>query len=247
MSEITIAHPVGAQNASAGAFLFCDHAFNALPEECGGLGLSPELLASHIALDIGAADLTCALAERLAAPGLLCGFSRLLIDPTRSLDRTDLILSESDGVAIPGNQDLPPGARHRRITDYFEPYHERLDYEIEQICAAHEDPLIVSIHSFTRRLNVDPQDRPWHVGVLWGHDEATARAFMDRLGHRDGLIVGDNKPYDAREFNYSIDRSVAPLKLRHLTLEIRQDLISDAEGVARMIALLEEEIRALMR
>lgn len=246
MSDITIARRIGASRCTS-AFFFCDHATNDLPAAYGGLGLSDELLASHIAYDIGAADLAMALADRFAAPGLLCGYSRLLIDPNRSLDRTDLILAESDGVVVPANVNLPAAERHRRITEYFDPYHEQLDYEIEQICAENSDPLIVSIHSFTRRLNVDPQDRPWHVGVLWNHDEPTARDFIDALSRRDDVVVGDNKPYDAREFNYSIDRSVASAKLRHLTLEIRNDVIADESGVARMADLLAPEIRALMR
>ena len=50
-----------------GALIICDHASNAIPPGYGGLGLPREALERHIAYDIGAADLTRALAARLGA------------------------------------------------------------------------------------------------------------------------------------------------------------------------------------
>ncbi len=66
----------------------CDHASNAVPAWIGGgtLGLPPEEMARHIALDPGAAGVTRALAAALDSPALLSTFSRLVIDPNRGED-----------------------------------------------------------------------------------------------------------------------------------------------------------------
>ncbi|AXI44957.1 hypothetical protein C1J03_02260 [Sulfitobacter sp. SK012] len=63
----------------------CDHATNTFPDAVGGgdLGLPARDMGRHIAWDIGAADVTRTLAQRLDSPALLSNFSRLVIDPNR--------------------------------------------------------------------------------------------------------------------------------------------------------------------
>jgi len=63
--------------------LLCDHARNAIPPEMGDLGLSAVDLARHIAYDVGAREVTLALADALDAPAVLSGCSRLVIDRNR--------------------------------------------------------------------------------------------------------------------------------------------------------------------
>jgi len=228
-------------------FFFCDHATATIPRAFHGLGLDPRFLKTHIALDIGAKDLTLALADLFGARAIASDFSRLLVDPNRSMDRADHIPEVSDGIDIPGNKGLSASEREERIDRFFEPYHQALAVEIDAARNAHDDPLIVSVHSFTPRLHVDHQDRPWHVGVLWAHDEPTARAFLKAAArHAPGWRLGDNKPYDARGFNYTIDRHIKPLGLRHLTLEVRQDLLLDDAGVRDISRLLAAAIGDLM-
>src|SRR3546814_10374253 len=53
-------------DGDADILLLCDHASNVVPEGIT-LGIAPELLDLHIAIDIGAEPLTRALAERLDA------------------------------------------------------------------------------------------------------------------------------------------------------------------------------------
>ena len=48
--------------------ILCDHASNMLPHGYGKLGLAPAEFERHIAYDIGARDLTLALAARLDCP-----------------------------------------------------------------------------------------------------------------------------------------------------------------------------------
>ena len=62
----------------AGALIVCDHASNGIPPGYGTLGLPREALERHIAYDIGAADVTRALAQMLGAPAVLSTYSRLI-------------------------------------------------------------------------------------------------------------------------------------------------------------------------
>lgn len=231
---------------TAPVFIFVDHASHAIPPAYDALGLPDDVLATHIGWDIGAEALGLALAKDLQAKALFCQFSRLLIDPNRSLDKPDLVPSEADRIPIPGNQALSAAERHRRIETYHQPYHERLEFALDQASREHEDPLILSVHSFTPRLLGDAQIRPWHMGLLWREDEVSARAFMAELASSTDYTVGDNLPYDARIFNYSIDRHVGPRGLRHITLEVRQDLTSNESDVNRVAGQLGPALKTLL-
>ena len=74
-----------------GALIICDHASNAIPPGYGALGLPRGALDRHIAYDIGAAEVTRALAAQLGAPAVLSTYSRLVIDPNRGLDDPTLV------------------------------------------------------------------------------------------------------------------------------------------------------------
>lgn len=231
---------------SAPLFIFVDHASHAIPPAYDALGLPADILATHIGWDIGAAALGRTLATDLQAKAQFCQFSRLLIDPNRSLDKSDLIPGEADRIPIPGNQALSAAERHHRINTYHAPYHEQLARALDQVCLTHDDPLILSVHSFTPRLIGDAQMRPWHIGLLWRDDEASAHTFMAELAASTDYTVGDNQPYDARVFNYSVDRHVGPRGLRHITIEVRQDLISNEAGVARVAGKIGPALKTLL-
>lgn len=231
----------------APVFVFCDHASNAMPDDLNCLGLPGDILQTHIAWDIGAGALARALAERLGATFFRCGYSRLIVDPNRDIHVDDLIPSASDQIPIPGNQMLTEAERAARIERFHVPYHNDLDAAIEEMLSRHARPFIVSVHSFTNRLMGAAIDRPWSVGLLWREDEPSARSMIDYLRAVKDWRIGDNEPYDARQFNYSVDRHVGPRKLSHLTLELRQDLISDDAGVMKMADILANGVRRIGR
>ncbi|HUH86239.1 MAG TPA: N-formylglutamate amidohydrolase, partial [Stellaceae bacterium] len=114
------------ESGAAPVLLTCDHASNAVPRALKGLGLASEALAQHIGWDIGAAAVTRRLAAALAAPAVLSGYSRLVIDCNRDPSDMSSIPETSDGIAIPGNRGLSREARDGRRRACFEPYHARI-------------------------------------------------------------------------------------------------------------------------
>ncbi|WP_428409100.1 N-formylglutamate amidohydrolase [Hyphococcus sp.] len=232
---------------AAPVFVFCDHASNAMPDDMNCLGLPEDILKTHIAYDIGASALAAALALRLKGTFFRSGFSRLVVDPNRPVTSHDLIPATSDQIPIPGNQMLSEADRKARIERFHVPYHDRLDEALDETIAQSGPPFVISIHSFTNRLMGAKEDRPWALGLLWREDEPSARGMINYLEQHTEWRIGDNEPYDAREFNYSVDRHIGPRSLSHLTIEARQDLIADAAGVDTIADVLSEGVIALSR
>ncbi|MEI9930084.1 MAG: hypothetical protein WDM89_05870 [Rhizomicrobium sp.] len=65
----------------------CDHASNALPQAYGDLGLEAKLFGTHIACDIGAAEVTRTLAAHFGARAVLARWSAAA-DRSQSRPRT---------------------------------------------------------------------------------------------------------------------------------------------------------------
>lgn len=226
-------------------FVFCDHASNAMPEDLNKLGLPDDILQTHIAWDIGAAQLAAGLARRLEGTLLCGGFSRLVIDPNRPETAPDLIPATSDGIPVPGNQMMTEEDRKQRIARFHRPYHERLGAALEEAAARAGPPFVISVHSFTNRMMGAAEERPWRAGVLWRQDEPSAKALIGYLRKATGWTVGDNQPYDARVFNYSVERHIEPRRLAHVTVEARQDGIGDAGGAEETAEILSAGVKAV--
>ena len=234
------------QKGASRLFMLCDHATNALPEEYAALGLSPGVFETHIAYDIGARGVAERLCAAFGAPGVFAGFSRLLIDPHRGPDQAGLIVEESDGVSIPGNQGLTEEQREDRIARFYDPYHAELGAAVTAFAAATDTPLFVSIHSFTPRVKTDTEDRPWHYGVLWRDDPETARATLTALREEPGIVAGDNEPYSGFDLNYTANHHLGARGLRHVLIEVRQDLVADNDGMDRIADQLTRVVRKIL-
>ena len=212
-------------DAPPGLLIIVDHASNALPPGYGTLGLDPAQFERHIAYDIGTAGLARALSDRLNATALLSGFSRLLIDPNRGEDDPTLVMKISDGAIVPGNRAVGEAETEIRLDQCYRPY----TAAIEDRIARAPRTAVLSLHSFTPQLQGRPP-RPWHAGVLWGSDEASARRMVDLLRADPALCVGENEPYLGGNEGETLDRLVFPRGLPNLLLEIRNDLIADPAG-----------------
>jgi predicted N-formylglutamate amidohydrolase len=212
-----------------GVLLLCDHASNRVPDDID-LGIDPALLDRHIAIDIGAAPLTRALASALDAPAILATVSRLVIDLNREIGHGGLIPERSDGHTIFGNVDLDPA---ERIARFHRPYHATIEAEIDRW----RPMLIVAVHSFTPALETGGEDRPWEVGILSNRDRRAADIAVPLLAAQ-GFTVGDNQPYSGQVLNASLNRHAEARGIASLSLEIRNDQIGDDAGVVRWAEIL---------
>ena len=226
----------------------CDHASNYIPAELKGLGLAPDLLGTHIAYDIGAAEVTRQMAQAFDAPAVLGTHSRLLIDLNRGEDDPTIVMKLSDGSIIPGNAAAGREEVESRIAQFYRPYHRAVGKLVSAARGRGVSPVIVSIHSFTPEWK--GRARPWQVGVLWSRkDRRLSDALLEVLRAEADLTVGDNQPYSGELEGDCMAQHALANGLPHVLIEIRQDLISDAEGAARwanrLVPLLERAIAGM--
>lgn len=216
--------------------LLCDHASNAVPDDID-LGIASALLDLHIGVDIGAGPLTRSLAAVLDAPAILATVSRLVIDLHREPDHIGLIPHRADGHRVPGNAEAD---RVERIARFHAPYHRVLAERVR----AQRPTLILSIHSFTPRLEHGGTQRPWEVGILYNRDARAARPAM-RFFEERGCVTGDNEPYSGRLLNATLNRHAEANGIPSVAIEIRNDLIRDPAGVERWTGLLSDLANSL--
>jgi predicted N-formylglutamate amidohydrolase len=176
---------------------------------------------------------------------VLGGYSRLVIDCNRRLDDPTSIAQESDRIPVPGNRGLTEADRKARQEAIFRPYHAAIEAAIAKQRREGPDPAILSLHSFTPRMNGFA--RPWHVGILWNKDPRLPVPLMARLIEEPGLVVGDNEPYSGKdEHGYSVIAHAEAAGLPHGLIEMRQDLIGDDAGVARWAETLVRVLRDVL-
>ena len=225
--------------------LVADHAGQQVPRKLGGLGLPQEELDRHIGWDIGIAGVTERLAGLLDAFSILQTYSRLVIDYNRPLDSASSIVSSSDGTVVPGNQDLQEPQRIARALEIFAPYHARITQELDLRSLQPQPPVLVAMHSFTPVFAGEA--RPWHVGVLYHRDTRLAHALLAALNAEPDLVVGDNQPYSISDgSDFAVPVHGEQRGLLHVELEIRQDLIADAQGQAQWAQRLARILPAVL-
>ncbi|WP_138465906.1 N-formylglutamate amidohydrolase [Poseidonocella sp. HB161398] len=211
--------------------LICEHASPVIPPEFAGLGLPPAERERHIAWDIGAAHLTRGLARSLDAPAFLAGYSRLLIDLNRPLGVPSSIPELSEATPVPGNAGLSDADRQARAERFFAPFHDRVAEFVTAREAAGRRTVIVAVHSFTPVFL--GQARPWHAGILFDRSAALAGTILEALGRDPAITAAANEPYvispsqDHTILAHGQDRGHEAV-----LIEIRQDLLQDAAGIA---------------
>lgn len=227
-----------------GIVILCDHASNHIPPELDGLGIDPAHLETHIALDIGAAEVSRYLADALDSPAVLATVSRLVVDPNRDHVTQNPIPVKSDGVRLLGNEGLDEAARKERLDRYFHPYHAACEDIMSSQMARGIKPIVIGLHSFTPVM--DGMERPWEIGFLYDGDARLYHAMRGPLKERWGFHVGDNEPYSGAELYYTMNRHGEAHGLMQATIELRQDLIADEQGQRRWADILAEVLRDVM-
>lgn len=206
-----------------GVLVVSDHASNHVPADID-LGIAPELLGQHIAVDIGVAEVGALMSQRPGIAAFQGNVSRLVCDFNRDEHLPTVVPIASDGHAIPGNA-LDHAGHEGRLARFFRPYHEAL----ADLLAETPQALILSLHSFTPQLASSDEPRPWHVGVLYNDDDRAARIAIPML-EAEGLCVGDQQPYSGRLLNATMNRHAEADGRPYLGIEIRQDLVGSDRG-----------------
>ncbi len=214
-----------------GIVLVADHASNHVPDDLQ-LGIPPELLDQHVAVDIGVEGVAERMARRHGIPAHLATVSRLAIDLHREEDHPGLVPSESDGHLVPGNIGADLEARLNR---FYRPYHDAMAVWLDRA----QPKLILSLHSFTPKLSTSDEDRPWEVALLYNQDDRAARHAM-RLFGEQGLTVGDNEPYSGRDLNATMNRHAEAHGRYYCAIEVRQDLITTRAEQSRWAAMIAD-------
>lgn len=209
--------------------LVCEHASSRIPEALGDLGLHSEARESHVAWDPGALAVARHLAEAFDAPLVAAGFSRLVHDCNRPAASPEAMPARSEAFAIPGNAALGPAARAARAAAIHAPFHAAIAAALE----ARPRPL-VTVHSFTPVYF--GTRRETELGIL--HD-ADARLAEAMLTFGTGLRMARNDPYGPEDgVTHTLRLHALPRCLPNVMIEIRSDLIGDAQAQARMAGIL---------
>lgn len=229
--------------AETPVLLICDHASCRFPKSLGDLGLDPFARRCHLALDIGAGQLTERLAESLGITAVLARYSRLVVDCNRQLLDPSAFLEFGDGVIVPGNRNLRAADKAFRSDAIYWPYHRAIDEQLQRLKVVGPPPAFISVHSFTPVLN--GVSRPWQVGVLWDTDTRLSDLFFDDF-REAGYEVGDNEPYSGKApQDFTIDHHAQDTGLPHVGIEIRQDLIDDEAGVNEIAAVMHRIVESI--
>lgn len=214
-----------------GIVCVADHASNFVPGDIP-LGIAPELLKKHIALDIGVEGVAERMARSHGIPAHIACVSRLVCDLHREEDSPAVVPAASDGYVIPGNVDADI---EERLARFHRPYHAALGQWLD----AAQPELIVALHSFTPGLESGGEERPWEIALLYNQDDRAARHAI-RLFAEEGLTVGDNQPYSGKQLNATMDRHAEAHGRPYLTIEIRQDMIEREADQARWAVLVAD-------
>ncbi len=206
--------------------LVCEHASSRIPAFLGDMGLPVDALQSHIAWDPGALAVAKLMAERLSAPLVYGGVSRLVYDCNRPPEAAGAMPARSEDYQIPANVDLSEEERESRIESIYRPFSRALSELISQNGDTLE--LMVTVHSFTPVYH--GQTREVELGVLHGVDDRFARAMMTTVPADQTYETRLNEPYSAADgVAHTLDAQALPKGLLNVMIEIRNDLIQTSE------------------
>ena len=235
-------HPLAVENAGGAGpvVIVCEHAGRLIPRALGTLGLPEGRLVHHSMWDIGALDLSRALARRLDAALLRQRYSRMICDANRHPEAASCIPTRGEGVPVPGNEGLGPAERAARIEAVWRPFHDGVSAFLDR--RGDRPTALVTIHSFTPVFQGVP--RPWLAGVLHDRDRRLADPVLEALRAVHGDLVGENEPYRmSPEEDHTVPVHGEGRGIPCVEIEVRNDLIGDRTGVEGWAETLEAALR----
>jgi predicted N-formylglutamate amidohydrolase len=209
-----------------GVVLSCEHATNAVPHEYRALfrGYN-HLLDSHRGFDRGAMTLARSLSRALDVPVTAAGFTRLLIDANRTLNRRSLF-SEA-------TQSLDRESKQKIIATYLEPHRHEVLARARAVAGHRHLVLHIGVHTFTPRLR--GQRRRSDVSLLYDparpREAELARAWRATLRAAEPRWrVRRNYPFLGKLMGLSgwLRLQLPPDRYLGIELEVNQRFYRDA-------------------
>jgi len=222
----------------------CDHASNYIPKKYNLLGLKKSDAFSHIAYDIGAKDFCIELTKHINQSCYLSNFSRLLIDPNRPENSKELILSTSDNIKIPRNEEIGFKERNYRLKTFHQKYHFNLKKFINEKKKKYNNVYLVAIHSFTKKIG--KIQRGIEIGLLWNKNMNLLIPIQKQLTN-NSIFYGRNFPYSGFHLNYTLDRHSKNGKIDNICIEFRNDLICSKKRIKKYIEIFGEIFFRLLK
>ncbi len=219
------------EDSNAPFIITAEHASNCIPKSLSNLGLSDEVLETHVAYDLFIKDFTLELSAQLACPLITSEYSRLVIDCNRVRESFELFRLKSDNIEIEGNSTLSGEEKEARLVEIYDAFHNTVIKVKDNYMKNNVNFSILSIHSFTPQLAEDGKERPWDIGLMWDVDSSLADkmyAFF-KENYLD-LICGLNVPYDARkEEAGSMHVHAYPCGIPAVEIELNQKSLADKQ------------------
>lgn len=166
----------------------CEHAGNFIPEAYGFIFADALTdLDSHKGWDPGAWEVALSLGSALNAEPMGAHFSRLLIEPNRSLSHPQLFSKYTGKLSL--------DEKNKLIAEYYLPYRNQIEDKIHSL----EKPVLhLSIHSFTPIWN--EKERLVDIGLLFDPERTAENLFCAKLkkeieSKRKGFLCKFNEPY----------------------------------------------------
>ncbi|MGY0399487.1 MAG: N-formylglutamate amidohydrolase [Ostreibacterium sp.] len=225
--------------------LVCEHASRHIPARLANLGLSDEILSSHIGYDIGSYEMTLTLSKQLDATAVISNYSRLVIDCNRSLTSADCIPCSSDGVSIFANSYLSDEDRRLRINEIYQPFHTAVFQTLTNKLVHNKQTKFANIHSFTPILSEKREKRPWDIGFIYRRPEPS-QTLINYIRQQTNYCVGDNQPYNGFiHKGYTVPAHADSQEIPGFLVEFRQDLIDHSAGVLHWSGILMDAMKVV--
>jgi len=198
-----------------------------------------KIVGTHWSYDPGSETVARELVSALGCLGLFSRYSRLLIDPNRTLDSDTLVRKLADKETVLLNQNLTKEDLQNRIENFYNPYHTVLQGLVKERFIQ----TVLSIHSFTPIYEGKP--RKTEIGVLFHDDkeEELAKKFQAEF-QSSGISSQLNEPWSGKEgFMYAVQQT-AHQGRKALMFEFRNELLANIEWRKKAVKHMVDVIQA---